>query len=82
MEPEGSLPCSQKLATCPYPEPNEFNPHPQTLFPQDPSQCYPLIYAEVFLVVPSLRVRKDILYPNMNCVIVLYLSNIKIRNKS
>jgi hypothetical protein len=33
MEPEGSsLPCSQGPATCPYPEPNESNPHPQTLF--------------------------------------------------
>jgi hypothetical protein len=33
MEPESSLPYSQKPATCPYPEPNESNPHPQTLFP-------------------------------------------------
>jgi hypothetical protein len=30
MEPEGSL---QEPATRPYPEPNESNPHPQTLFP-------------------------------------------------
>jgi hypothetical protein len=37
METEGSLPCSQESATCPYPEPNESNPHPQTLFPLDPS---------------------------------------------
>jgi hypothetical protein len=27
MEPEGSSPCSQQPATCPYPEPNESNPH-------------------------------------------------------
>jgi hypothetical protein len=32
MEPEGSPQCSQELATCPYPKPNESNPHPQTLF--------------------------------------------------
>jgi hypothetical protein len=28
MVPEGSSPCSQEPATCPYPEPNESNPHP------------------------------------------------------
>jgi hypothetical protein len=45
MEPEGSLPFLQELATCPYYEPNESNPHPQTLFSQDPAYCYPPIYA-------------------------------------
>jgi hypothetical protein len=33
MEHEGSLQCSQKPATGPYVEPDESNPHPQTLFP-------------------------------------------------
>jgi hypothetical protein len=37
METEGSLPSLQEPATCPYPEPNEYNPHPQTIFPLDPS---------------------------------------------
>jgi len=29
---EGSLPCSQRPATCPYPEPDESNPQPHILF--------------------------------------------------
>jgi hypothetical protein len=32
MEPEGSSPCSQELATCSYPESSESNPYPQILF--------------------------------------------------
>jgi hypothetical protein len=32
MEPEGSLPCSEELATCPYPDPDESNPHPKPYF--------------------------------------------------
>jgi hypothetical protein len=32
MEPEGSLPCSQKLSAGPYSEPDESSPHLHTLF--------------------------------------------------
>jgi len=32
MEPEGPLPCSQEPATCSYPEPDTFSPHPLKLF--------------------------------------------------
>jgi hypothetical protein len=36
MEHEGLIPYSQQPANGPYPEPDEFNPHPQTLFPYFP----------------------------------------------
>jgi hypothetical protein len=32
MEPEGSLQCSQVPTTGPYPQPDESNQHPPTLF--------------------------------------------------
>jgi hypothetical protein len=32
MEPEGSLPCSQKPAISPYPEPDETSPQLAILF--------------------------------------------------
>jgi hypothetical protein len=32
MEPEGSLPCSQKPTIGPHPEPDESSPHPHVLF--------------------------------------------------
>jgi hypothetical protein len=37
MEPEGSLLCSQKPATGPYPEPDASSSQFHTLFPEDPS---------------------------------------------
>jgi hypothetical protein len=37
MEPEGSLPHSQELFTCPYPEPDQSSPHQPILSLQDPS---------------------------------------------
>jgi hypothetical protein len=30
MEPEGSIPNSQELSTCSYPEPDQFSPHIET----------------------------------------------------
>jgi hypothetical protein len=45
MEPEGSLPCSQKPATGPYTESDASSPHPPTLFPSYPFQYYLPIYA-------------------------------------
>jgi hypothetical protein len=35
MEPEGSLPYSQHLATGPYPDPDESSPHLPCLFSED-----------------------------------------------
>jgi hypothetical protein len=35
MEPEVSLPCSQELAICPYPEPDSSIPHSLTLLLKD-----------------------------------------------
>jgi hypothetical protein len=33
MEPEGSVPNSQELSTCPYPEPDQTSPqHPSHLY--------------------------------------------------
>jgi hypothetical protein len=37
MELEGSLPHSQELSTCPYPEPDQFSPHHPILSLKDPS---------------------------------------------
>jgi hypothetical protein len=45
MEPEGSLPCSQKLAIGLYPEPAESSSPHLSLSIYGPSQCYPPTYA-------------------------------------
>jgi hypothetical protein len=45
MEPQGSLPCSQKPATGPYPEADETNPHPPINIFLRPILIYLAIYA-------------------------------------
>jgi hypothetical protein len=37
MEPEGSLPHTQVLASCPYPDPTQSSPYPHIPLPEDPS---------------------------------------------
>ena len=51
MEPDGSLPHSQDLSTCPYPESVRSNQCPHIPLPENPSKYYPPIYAWVFEVV-------------------------------
>jgi hypothetical protein len=36
MEPEGSLPCPQELATSPQPQPDESSPNIPILLSEDP----------------------------------------------
>jgi hypothetical protein len=45
MEAEGSLPCSQQLATRPYPQPDQSSPRLYILFIENPFQYYPQTYA-------------------------------------
>jgi len=45
MEPKGSLPHSQVLATCPFPDPAQSIPYPHITLPEHPS-C-PFFVAEV-----------------------------------
>ena len=49
MEPAGSLPCSQELATCPCPQPQVSDPHLATLFLEIPI----LISSYLWLGLPS-----------------------------
>jgi hypothetical protein len=51
MELEGSIPNSQDMSTCPYPEPDQSSPHHPILSLQDPSQYYSLTSVLVFLAV-------------------------------
>jgi hypothetical protein len=50
MEPEGSLPCSQKPSTGSYRKSYKSGPHIPNLL------LYPLIYAQVYRMVSCLRV--------------------------
>ena len=61
MEPEGSLPHLQVPATCPYLEQDESNPCPHIPLPEDPSQCYPPIYAWILQVVSFPQVSPHLL---------------------
>jgi hypothetical protein len=40
MEPEGSMPNSQELSTCSYPELDQSSPHHPIPPPQDPSSIF------------------------------------------
>ena len=51
MEPDSSLPHSQDLSTCPYPEPDRSSQCPHIPLPKDPSKYYPPTYAWVFEVI-------------------------------
>ena len=56
MEPEISLPHSQKPVTCPYPEPEQYIPCLPIPLIADPFYSYPPIYAWAFQVVSFVRV--------------------------
>jgi hypothetical protein len=51
MEPEGSIPNSKELSTCPYPEPDLSSIYHPIQPVQDPSYYFPPIYVLIFLVV-------------------------------
>jgi len=68
MEQEGSLPCSQRSTSGPFPEPDASSPHPSTLFPQDPFSYYLSVYANSFQVASSFR------FSNQNIVCISHLS--------
>jgi hypothetical protein len=51
MEPEGSMPNSQELSTCSYPEPDQSAPYRPIPPLQDPSKYYPPTHVLVFRMV-------------------------------
>jgi hypothetical protein len=53
MQPEGSVLCLQETTTSSYPDLTESNPYPHTMSLKIHFN-YPLIYAQVLYVVPSL----------------------------
>jgi hypothetical protein len=52
MEPQRSLPLSQEVAQCPYPEPEQTSPWLPIPFFEYLFKCHPPIYAWVYQVVP------------------------------
>jgi len=56
MEPRRSLPLSQEIANCPFPEPEQTSPCLSIPFFEDLFKYYPPIYAWVFQVVPFYQV--------------------------
>jgi hypothetical protein len=62
MEPEGSLPHSQELPTCPYPEPDQSSLHHLIRSLQDPPTCFlAFLVASIPLAFPP------IIYTRFSC---------------
>jgi hypothetical protein len=59
MEPEGSLPGSERPDTGPYLEPTESSPETHTLFRFVYPLYYPPMYAWVFQIVSSLQILRS-----------------------
>jgi hypothetical protein len=76
MKPEGSIPNSQELSTCSYPEPDQSSPHHHIRPLQDPFKYYPPIL--VFLVVSFPLAFPRIIYtrsssPQFDLIILIIL---------
>jgi hypothetical protein len=62
MEPEGSLPCSQELANCPYTEPNESIHIPKSNFPNIHSNLVPHLHLFLHCVLLPSGLATKMLY--------------------